>query len=85
MSETTRQDFRLDGGSEGHGFIRVNAGVELGAWRLMVLLTQSKISPLFGKLNTAKPLTDQPSYQRHPGLSADEDDLLEVVRGKLGV
>ena len=85
VAEPARQDFRLDGGAEGHGFVGILGRVEHRAGRAVVVRAQPEGATGFRELGATEPFPDQPPHQRHAGLPAHEDHLVELIRLQLRV
>ena len=76
--ETARENFRLDGGAEGDGFVGVLRRVELRACTLVIFGAEAKVAARFLELRAAKPFRNELAHERHARLAADEDNLIEV-------
>ena len=83
--EPAGQDFRLNGRAQGHGFFRILRGVQGGAARRVMVASQPHVTTGFLEIHTAEPWPDQSAHQRHPGLSAHQDDLIQILGFELGV
>ena len=85
VTEATPQDLGLDGRPEGHRLIRILRGVELGPAGLVVVVAQTQVAAGLFELRASEPLRHPLAHQRHPGLSADQNDLIQVFGLELGI
>ena len=85
MAKSAAQNFCLDGRAEGHCFVRVLGGVELRALGFVVLVAQAQVSAGFFELRATKPVRHALSDQGHPGLSTDQNHLVQIFGFQLRV
>src|SRR5258706_10583412 len=85
MLETAGKDLGLDGGAQRDRFVGVLRRVKLRSCRAMVIRAQAQAAARFFEFRAAKKFRHELADQRHAGLAADENDLVEVLCFQLRV
>ncbi len=83
--ETAGQNLGLDGCTQGDGFVRILRCVEQRTFRAVKFGAEPDAAVGFLEFRAAKNFGDELPHERHAGLSADEDYLIEVVGFELGI
>src|SRR5262249_29332125 len=83
--ETTGENLCLDGRAECHGFIRILRRVELRAFAPVIVAADTNAAARFLKIHAAEPFGGELPDERHTGLTANENHLVEVFRFELRV
>src|SRR5439155_27094703 len=85
IAKTAGEYLGLNGGAEGHRFIGILRGVQLGPLGAVKINAQTHIAAHLTEVGASEPFAYELAHKRHASLAADENHLIQVFGLQFGV